>query len=140
MPKISLQSYIKKSLAFLTLGIGWIILTGMPAKANPVVIIQTQSPTCSSAVLGSPIPAPVPLNTVTGEPCVFSSSGGYTTPVRKVIYNPTLINPTINNSRITNSVLVNPVIINSPRYPYGTFGQSTVIYRDPGNIRIRISR
>jgi hypothetical protein len=140
MFKTSLQRNIRNSLAFFTIGIGWITLTGMPAKANPVVIIQNQPPTCSSVVLGSPIPAPVPLNTVTGEPCSFSSSLGYTTPVRTVIYNPGFINPTIINPRISNSVLVNPVIINAPRYPYGTFGGSTIIYRDPGNIRIRISK
>lgn len=134
----SLPNYMKKALTALTLGIGWVTATGMPAKANPVVVVQ--QPTCSSVVMGSPIPAPVPMNTVTGEPCLFSSSSSFTTPVSRVILNSTLVNPTVINSRISDSVLINPVIINSPRYPYGTFGRSTVIYRSPGSVRIRISR
>lgn len=134
----SLQYYIRKALAPLTLAIAWVTATGMPAKAIPVVVVQSQ--TCSSAVLGSPIPAPVPLNTVTGDPCSLSSNVSFTTPVSRVIQNSTLINPTIINSRISDSVLINPVIINSPSYSYGTFGRSTVIYNSPGSARIRISR
>ncbi|HAG80167.1 MAG TPA: hypothetical protein DCL61_03125 [Cyanobacteria bacterium UBA12227] len=121
----------------------------MPVAANPVVI---QSPSCSTVIYGSPIPSPVPMNTVTGQPCSFSSYDyfpnynssyyyGYDnpvrTPIRGTIRNSTLINPTIIDSTISDSVLVDPVIINSPRSTRRVLLRSDVIYPSSG-VRIRI--
>lgn len=123
----------------LSLGVALLTSVGMPAEAIPVVV-QSAHPT--TQIYGSPIPSPVPLNSVTGSPCALSpyNCRDYNIVVpagRGVIDNSTLINPTVINSRISDSVLVNPVIINSPRYPYGT-GRPPVIYNPPPGVRIRI--
>lgn len=114
-----------------------------PARADLIItggypqVIQ-QAP--SSIIYGSPIPAPVPVNPVTGS---FTSStsyygvypgsygyggygyggygysgygyGGYGRATGSVV-NSTLINPTVVNSSIYNSTLINPRIIDSSRY------------------------
>lgn len=38
-------------------------------SVNNVIINTSPSPQCGSAVLGSPIPSPVPVNLYTGQPC-----------------------------------------------------------------------
>lgn len=128
----------------LTVGVAWIALTNLPAAARPVLV---QSQTCSSVIYGSPIPAPVPMNSVTGRPCSFSFDNNpnyrdYNTlrrPIRGTIRNSTLVNPTIIDSTISDSVLVDPVIINTPRSSRRTIQRPGVIYRSPG-IQIRIGQ
>lgn len=129
------------------IGVALLSSTGMRVEAQPVVVVQPQL--CSSIVYGSPIPAAVPRNPVTGQPCSGSSYGygvynSYGIPATGVIQDSTLINPTIINSRVSDSVLVNPVIINSPRFPRSTIRPSVIysppaIYNPPG-VRIRIGQ
>ncbi|EDX77302.1 hypothetical protein MC7420_439 [Coleofasciculus chthonoplastes PCC 7420] len=106
----------------LTVGVVWTIVGDSAVEARPI-----QSSRCSSVIYGSPIPAPVPVNPVTGRPCSFSSGGSsyrnyrdrddyrYKEPIRGTIRDSTLINPTIIDSTISDSVLVDPVIIDTPR-------------------------
>ncbi|HEY9794769.1 MAG TPA: hypothetical protein V6D30_03935 [Leptolyngbyaceae cyanobacterium] len=138
----------------LTLGVALLTVTGMPAEARPVVI-QSSPPT--SFIYGSPIPSPVPVNPVTGQPSSLSSYGyrDYNhnlirRPLGNTIRNSTLINPTVIDSTISDSVLIDPVIINSPRStrsplrrysPRSTrspLRRSGVIYNSPGSLRVRI--
>jgi hypothetical protein len=135
----------------LTVGVAWMIVGNNAVDARPI-----QSSRCSSVIYGSPIPAPMPVNPVTGRPCTFSSGGSsyrnyrdrdntrYKEPIRGSIRDSTLINPTIINSTISDSVLVDPVIIDTPRSTRrrvrsGRVGirRSDVINRSSG-IRIRI--
>lgn len=99
-----------------------------PARADLIItggypqVIQ-QAP--SSVIYGSPIPAPVPVNPVTGSLTSstryyqvypgFYGYGGYGRVTGGVV-NSTLINPTVVNSSIYNSTLINPTIIDSPGY------------------------
>lgn len=115
-------------------------VAGMPVEARPVVI-QASPPT--SFIYGSPIPTPVPVNPVTGQPSSLSSSGyrDYNVirrPLGGMIQNSTLINPTIINSTISDSVVIDPVIINSPRSTRTTLRRSGFIYNSPGSLRIRV--
>src|SRR3712207_6086470 len=112
------SNWFKLTHALAPLTVGAIVLTsvGLSAQARPVVI---QSQPCGSYIYGNPIPAPVPVNPITGTPCSLSSSTVIVTPGRGTIYDSTLIRPTIVNSTVSNSVLVNPVIINSPRSSRG---------------------
>ena len=130
------STWLRLTCAVAPLSLGAIVLTsvGMSAQALPLVI-QPQS--CGSYIYGNPIPAPVPVNPITGQPCALSSSTVVVTPGRGTIQNSTLIRPTIVNSTVSNSVLVNPVIINSPRVSRGVFVPSRVIYNPPG-VRIRV--
>jgi hypothetical protein len=125
---------LTNTLTPLTLGVALLTATGLSVEARPVFV---QPASCSTSIIGSPIPSPVPMNPVTGQPCAFSPYSPVITPGRGVIRNSTLINPTVINSRVSNSVLVNPVIINSPRSPYGIV-RPPVIYNQPG-VRIRIN-
>ena len=117
-----------------------LVVGGMPVEARPVVI-QASPPT--SYIIGSPIPSPVPVNPVTGQPSSLSSSDyrNYNVirrPLGGTIQNSTLINPTLINSTISDSVLIDPVIINSPRSTRTTLRRSGVIYNSPGSLRIRV--
>lgn len=128
------RSKLTKVLTPLSLGVALLTLAQIPVAAGPVVIVQPPLP--STSIIGSPIPSPVPVNPYTGNFCAFSpyECRGYDTviiPGRQVIRSQTLINPRVINSRVSDSVLVNPVIINSPRYPLGTSGGSTVFYSSP---------
>ncbi|MFP4124712.1 hypothetical protein [Coleofasciculus sp.] len=135
----------------LTMGMAWMIVGDSAVDARPI-----QSSRCTSVIYGSPIPAPVPVNPVTGRPCAFSSGGSssrnyrdrddyrYKEPIRGTIRDSTLINPTIIDSTISDSVLVDPVIIDTPRSTRRRsysgrvpIRRSDVINRSSG-IRIRI--
>ena len=126
----------------LTLGVALLTSLGMPVEARPVVV-QSAPPT--SYIYGSPIPSPVPVNPVTGQPSSLSSYGyrDYNhnlirRPLGNTIRNSTLINPTVIDSTISDSVLIDPVIINSPRSTRSPLRRSGVIYNSPGSLRVRI--
>lgn len=133
------QPWLTSLLSPLTLGVTWLTLGIIPVAANPLII---QAPSCSTVIYGSPIPSPVPMNTVTGQPCAFSGydypnynssyNYGYNHPVRTTIRgtirHSTIINPTIIDSTISDSVLVDPVIINSPPSSRRVILHSDVIY------------
>jgi hypothetical protein len=150
------QSWLNYLLAPLTVGVALVVSGAIPVTANPRIV---QSKTCSSVIYGSPIPAPVPVNPVTGQPCSFSFNNyrdynyrdynyrdydyGYDNSarnqVRGTIRNSTLINPTIIDSTISDSVLIDPTIINSSRYNRRVIIRSNVIQRTPG-ITIHIGK
>lgn len=157
------QSWLNYLLAPLTVGVASVVSGAIPVTANPI-IWRSQPQTCSSIIYGSPIPAPVPVNPVTGQPCSFSSNNNQDynyrdynyrdynyrdydyrdynsarNQVRGTIRNSTLINPTIIDSTISDSVLIDPTIINSSRYNRGIIIRSNVIQRTPG-ITIHIGK
>ncbi|MEQ8971001.1 MAG: hypothetical protein RIE73_11465 [Coleofasciculus sp. C1-SOL-03] len=150
MLKFSLlqRRWLNIMLTPLTVGVAWMIVGDSAVDARPI-----QSSRCSSVIYGSPIPAPVPVNPVTGRPCAFSSGGSsyrdrddyrYKKPIRGTIRDSTLINPTVIDSTISDSVLVDPVIIDTPRSTRRRvrsgrvrIRRSDVIDRSSG-IRIRI--
>lgn len=153
MLKVSLlqRCWLYIMLTPLTVGVAG---AGMIVGNNAVEARPIQSSRCSSAIYGSPIPAPIPVNPVTGQPCAFSSDGSsyqrdrdytrYRKPIRGTIRDSTLINPTIIDSTISDSVLVDPVIIDTPRSTRRRsqsgrvyIQRSEVIDRSSG-IRIRI--
>ncbi|MBE9126906.1 MULTISPECIES: hypothetical protein [unclassified Coleofasciculus] len=145
MLKLSLfqQPWLTSLLTPLTLGVAWMISGQMPVDARPVVI---RSQSSSSYIYGSPIPAPVPVNPVTGQPSAFTPynydyGNDYRVrrPIRGSIRNSTLINPTIIDSQISDSVLIDPVIIDSSRSARRRIQRSGVIYTSPG-IRIQIGQ
>lgn len=150
------ESWLNYLLVPLTVGVSLVVSGAIPAIANPIIL---RSQSCSSIIYGSPIPAPVPVNPVTGQPCSLSSDNyGYDNyrdynyrdynygdynygrnPVRGRIENSTLINPTIIDSTISDSVIIDPTIINSSRYNRRVIIRSNVIQRSPGII-IQIGR
>lgn len=153
MLKLSIlqRRWLNIMLTPLTVGVAWMIGGDNAVDARPI-----QSSRCSSVIYGSPIPAPMPVNPVTGRPCAFSSGGSsyrnyrdrdntrYQKPIRGTIRDSTLINPTIIDSTISDSVLVDPVIIHTPRSTRRgvrsgrvRLRRSDVINRSSG-IRIRI--
>ncbi len=151
------ESCLNYLLAPLTVGVVSVVSGAIPVTANPIILRShpvVPSPSCSSIIYGSPIPAPVPVNPVTGQPCSFSSDnyrdynyrdydyGDYNygrNPVRGRIENSTLINPTIIDSTISDSVIIDPTIINSSRYNRRVIIRSNVIQTSPG-ITIHIGR
>ncbi|MEQ8757842.1 MAG: hypothetical protein RID09_30590 [Coleofasciculus sp. G1-WW12-02] len=124
MLKFSLlqRRWLNIMLTPLTVGVAWMIVGDSAVEARPI-----QSSRCTSVIYGSPIPSPIPMNRVTGQPCAFSSEGSsysnyrdrdytrYQEPIRGTIRDSTLINPTIINSTISDSILVDPVIIDTTR-------------------------
>ncbi|MEQ9667423.1 hypothetical protein [Coleofasciculus sp. G2-EDA-02] len=124
MLKLSLlqRRWLNIMLTPLTVGVAWMIVGNSAVEARPI-----QSSRCTSVIYGSPIPSPIPMNRVTGQPCAFSSEGSsdrnyrdrdytrYQEPIRGTIRDSTLINPTIINSTISDSILVDPVIIDTTR-------------------------
>ncbi len=153
MLKLSLlqHRWLNIMLTPVIVGVVGMIVGDSAVDARPI-----QSSRCSSVIYGSPIPAPVPVNPVTGRPCAFSSGGSsyrnyrdrddyrYKKPIRGTIRDSTLINPTIIDSTISDSILVDPVIIDTPRSPRRRvrsgrvrIRRSDVIDRSSG-IRIRI--
>lgn len=147
------QSGLNYLLAPLTVGVALVVSGAIPVTANPI-ILRSQPQTCSSVIYGSPIPAPIPVNPVTGQPCSLSSNNyrdynyrdydyrdynSTRNPVRGTIQNSTLINPTIIDATISDSVLINPTIINLSRYNRRVIIRSNVIQRTPG-ITIHIGK
>ncbi len=145
------QSWLNYLLAPLTVGVALVVSGAIPVTANPI-ILRSQPQTCSSIIYGSPIPSPVPVNPVTGQPCSLSSNNYHNynyrdydyrdynsarNQVRGTIQNSTLINPTIIDSTISDSVLIDPTIINSSRRR--VIIRSNVIQRTPG-ITIHIGK
>ncbi len=135
------QPWLSSVITSLTVGVAWVTSSALPVAARPLIV---QSSTCSSVIYGSPIPAPVPVNPATGQPCSVSSPkyrdyDSIRTPIRGTIRNSTLINPTIIDSTISDSVLVEPIIINSSRSNRRTVLRSRVIYPS-SEIRIRIEQ
>ncbi|MEQ9355355.1 hypothetical protein [Coleofasciculus chthonoplastes] len=154
MLKLSIlqRRWLNIMLTPLTVGVAWMIGGDNAVDARPI-----QSSRCSSVIYGSPIPAPVPVNPVTGRPCASSFGGSSDRnyrdyddyrrdkkPIRGTIRDSTLINPTVIDSTISDSVLVDPVIIHTPRSTRRgvrsgrvRLRRSDVINRSSG-IRIRI--
>ncbi len=91
---------------------------GFPVTGGYIHVTGVQQAP-SSVIYGSPIPAPVPLNRVTGSTTSTTyygvTPGTYTTRGRAV--DSTLIYPTVVNSPIYNSTQVNPTVVDSFGYP-----------------------
>lgn len=86
--------------------------------------------TPSTMIYGSPIPAPMPVNSVTGSLTSSTSYDkvypGYYGRVTGGVVDSTLINPTVVNSPIYNSTLINPTIIDSSRYPRTRYPRTVI--------------
>ena len=118
----------------ITVGVALVTATTTPASAQSVVVVEggistgfSQSSNATSSVIyGSPIPAPMPVNSLNG----FSpSSTYYSYPVRRTVVNSTLINPVLVNPTIRDSTLINPVIVNEPQYQRPVLRRSRMTLR-----------
>jgi hypothetical protein len=119
MAKLPLLS----GLGALSLGLLSLVTQVAPALANPVRIYYPTNgyqpyQGQSNWIYGSPIPAPMPVNPVTGSAVNSQYYNGYIIrqPRRyhrgdRQIDNSILVNPTLINSEVSDSVLVNPTII-----------------------------
>jgi len=131
-----------------TLGVAILPAVTFPAMADHGVIIQRSrrqapTPAIGNMIYGSPIPAPMPVNPVTGSSIRNSSryEGYYDYPRQRnhTIERSTLINPTIIDSDISDSILINPTIIRDRdshrRYDY----DQRRVYSPSRGVQIRIS-
>jgi hypothetical protein len=121
MTKLPLLS----GLGVLTLGSLLVLAHGLPTSANPIRINYPINgyqpyPGYTNWIYGSPIPAPMPVNPVTGSSVNSQFYHGYiiTQPRRfkrsdRHINNSILVSPTVINSQFSNSVLVNPTIVDT---------------------------
>lgn len=138
----------KSLLTALTLSMAIFPAVSFPAIAEHRVIIQrtrreAPSPMIGNMIYGSPIPAPMPVNPITGTSLRHSTrryEDYYDYPRRsdRTIKRSTLINPTIIDSEISDSILINPTIIrdyDSDLY-YDYDGRR--VYSPSGGVQIRI--
>lgn len=123
----------QRLLSALVVGVALVPSLVSPAAARPRTIFYSGRPGYQSGVsthiFGSPIPAPVPVNPVTGQIERYDRDsfryGSYRLDqgryerhrgrYRGRIEDSVLVNPTIINSEIEDSVLVNPRIIDRNR-------------------------
>jgi hypothetical protein len=135
----------QRLLTGLVVGMAFVPSLISPAAARPRVIIRlgdsVRQPAPSTYIYGSPIPAPVPVNPVTGHVQRYDRDA-YGRPSRRDYSNygfyrrdrgiyddrrgiyrgriedSVLVNPTIVDSEIEDSVLINPTIIDQNRRYY----------------------
>ncbi|PSB04787.1 hypothetical protein [Merismopedia glauca] len=106
-----------------SLGLLFLVTQAAPSLANPVRVyypINRYQPYqgYTNWIYGSPIPAPMPVNPITGSAVNSQSYNGYIIrqPLNRSyrrINNSILVNPTVINSQVSNSVLVNPVVVDT---------------------------
>jgi hypothetical protein len=130
-------------LGVLTVGLASLLVQAAPSLANPVIYDYGNYRSYpypsdrgySNFIYGSPIPAPVPVNPVTGAvvfPDSHNDSNGMEERVRqryRQINNSVLIRPTVIDSEVNDSVLVYPTIVETDGYPPVYLRRSAPVYR-----------
>jgi hypothetical protein len=152
---ISFRTAIATLLAPLTLA----AIAPQAAQAQIIIINPSPypaippQPQSGTFIYGSPIPTPIPVNPVTGQPTIFDRRvSNYPTvrPGRGAVFSPNRVGISVGGTtrrttRRTSTIIVNPTIINpsSPYYYDPSLYQSPnsyFYYDSSGNIQLQLRR